>query len=114
MDREMALSMDGYPPVIAAGQLLGAIEAAAAGLVIGLVGGLASRTHPLRAALLCGCVGSGTAATVIVLVQRQRGRWPVGTIDGRMIVAIVALAVLVCSAALLAATAKSASHRRTV
>jgi hypothetical protein len=53
-------------------------------------------------------IASGT----IVLWQWHRARWPVGAIDGRMIVVAAALVVLVCSASSLAATAISFGHRR--
>ena len=113
IDREMVLSIDGYPRVIAAGWLLGAIEAVAAGIVVGLACAVAVRARPLLVALMGGLFAAGSAAMAIVLWQWQRGRWPVGTIDGRMFVVAAALVVLACSAALLAAISTSWLHRHT-
>ena len=112
IDRELALSMDGYPPVIAAGQLFGAIEAVAAGIAIRLVGARLVRAHPLWASLLGGIVAATCATAAIILLQWHRGRWPVGTIDGLMVVVATVLVVLVCSAAWLTAIATSLRHRR--
>jgi hypothetical protein len=114
IDRELALSMDGYPPAIAAGQLLGAIEAVAAGIVIGLGGAVLVRAHPLWASLLGGIVAAEGATATIVLLQWQRGRWPVGTINGRTIFFAAVLAVLVCSAAWLTAIGASLCRRRAI
>ena len=105
VDRDLALSIDGYPAVIASELLLVAIEAMAAGSVIGLAGALAVGSRSLLAALAGGIVAAGSAATAIVLCQWQRGRWPVGTIDPKMFFAAAALVVLVCSAAFLASIA---------
>jgi hypothetical protein len=105
-------SMDGYPPVIASGRLMAIIGAVAAGIVVGVVTARAARSHPLPTALAAGVAAAASSVVTIVLWQWHRARWPVGTIDGRMIVVAAALLVLVCSAAALAATAVSHAHRR--
>jgi hypothetical protein len=112
IDRELALSMHGYPPVIAAGQVLGAIEAVAAGIGIGLAGAVLVRAHPLWASLLGGIVAAACTSAAIVLLQWQRGRWPVGTVNGRTLFFAGALAILVCSAAWLTAVAATVCRRR--
>jgi hypothetical protein len=114
IDRELDLSIEGYPPVIAAGQLLGPIEAVAVGIVIGLAGAVLVRAHPRWASLLGGIVAAASATAAIVLLQWQRGRWPVGTINGRTIFFAGALAVVVCSAARLTAIAASLCRRRAI
>jgi hypothetical protein len=89
------------------------LQATAAGIVIGLVGAVRIRAHPLWASLLGGMIAAGFATAAIVFLQWRGGRWPVGTIDGRMIFTAIALAILVCSTGLLTALATSLSYRRT-
>jgi hypothetical protein len=96
----------GLPPVIASGQLLGIIYAVGTGIIVGLAGATAPRTHPLLATLGAGCVAAASSTATIVLWQWHCGRWAVGTIDGK-IFAAAALVSLVCFAGVLAALAVS-------
>jgi hypothetical protein len=93
----------GLPPVIASGRLLGMIYALGTGIIVGVIGAMAVRSHPVLATLSASLVAAASSTATIVLFQWLRGRWPVGSFDGRMMVFVAALVVLICPAGMLAA-----------
>jgi hypothetical protein len=97
----------GLPPVIASGQRLGIIYAMGTGIIVGVASAMASRSHPLLATLTASFVAAASSTATIVLWQWHRGRWALGTIDGRMFAVAAALVVLICLAGVLAALAVS-------
>jgi hypothetical protein len=99
-------------PVIRVNKPTGTILALGAGIMIGSAATLA--THPRRAALAAGTVVSASSVATILLLQWQRGRWPIGTMDGRMFVVAGALLLFVCGAAVIAASTISFRRRPAV
>jgi hypothetical protein len=102
----------GLAPVVASGQLLGIIYAVGTGIIVGVAGAMAARSHPLLATLAASFVTAASSTATIVLWQWHHGRWAVGSIDGRMFAVAAALVVLICSGGVLAALAVSFRHRR--
>jgi hypothetical protein len=64
----------GLPPVIASGQLLGMIYAVGTGIIVGVAGAMAARSHPLLASLAASFVAAASSTGTIVIWQWHRGR----------------------------------------
>jgi hypothetical protein len=99
-------------PVIRVSKPAGTLLAVAAGIIVGVAGALAARSHPLLLALTASVLAAASSVATIVYWQWHRGRWPVGTIDGRMFAVAAALLVLVCSGGLVAGGLVTSVKRR--
>jgi hypothetical protein len=94
-------------PVIRVGKTGGSLLAVVAGLAIGAF--TSSRTRPksptlaLSSAMLSGMIATVAAVLTLILLQWHRGRWAVGTMDGRTFFVAGALFVLICTTSIITA-----------